>query len=370
MVTELVRIIEGGIEGNQKKISNFAMALADSMAAKGDVKSADRIRSTLSKLNKTRATLDGFTGLPVDSESRMDIAEITYPELKRDDYVFSPCLEEAVENFIRTYKNSDLLLQSGIDLSHTLLLYGPPGCGKTSIANIIASQLNMPLVTAKLDGMVSSLLGSTAKNIRKLFEYASEQKCILFLDEFDVVAKLRDDNNELGELKRVVNSLLQNIDEFSCDNILIAATNHQNMLDPAVWRRFANTYEVGLPNEEEVARLLHGMTYRIPVESLQSAKHEARIIQTLIGQKFSHSAIATIYKAAVKNAILKGLNSVSHCSLLREVYLYSQHRIENEDGYIRFMLANGVTHVQLHEETGISLRSIRNVSSMMNNKEV
>lgn len=136
------------------------------------------------------------------------------------------------------------------------MLYGPPGCGKTTVAQLISSITNLPLVTARLDGLVSSLLGSTAKNIRKVFDYASKRECILFLDEFDVIAKLRDDKNELGELKRVVNSLIQNIDEFSEDSILIAATNHHKLLDPAIWRRFNTILALEKPQLEEVNLLL------------------------------------------------------------------------------------------------------------------
>ena len=113
------------------------------------------------------------------------------------------------------------------------------------------------MVTARLDGLVSSLLGSTAKNIRKVFDYASKRECILFLDEFDVIAKLRDDKNELGELKRVVNSLLQNIDGFNNDSILIAATNHHELLDPAIWRRFSTIAALEKPLWDEIVRYLN-----------------------------------------------------------------------------------------------------------------
>lgn len=113
-------------------------------------------------------------------------------------------------------------------------MYSPPGCGKTSAARYLASELKLPLITAWHDTLISSLLGNTAKNIHHIFEYAKKQPCILFLDEFDAIAKARDDAHEMGELKRVVNSLLQNIDDFLQEGILIAATNHAKMLDTAV----------------------------------------------------------------------------------------------------------------------------------------
>ena len=111
-------------------------------------------------------------------------------------------------------------------------------------------------MVARLDGIVSSLLGSTAKNIRKIFDYASSIPCILFLDEFDAIAKARDDQHELGELKRVINSLLQNIDAMPSDHVLIAATNHAELLDNAIWRRFVQTVEIGLPEQTEIEEMI------------------------------------------------------------------------------------------------------------------
>jgi SpoVK/Ycf46/Vps4 family AAA+-type ATPase len=133
-----------------------------------------------------------------------------------------------------------------------MLIYGPPGCGKTQLAKYISSETSLPLITARADSLISSYLGSTAKNIRQLFVHAMSRPCVLFLDEFDSIAKMRDDNYELGELKRVVISLLQNIDAMGKDHVLIAATNHEHLLDPAIWRRFA--YRIKLSEPDPVAR--------------------------------------------------------------------------------------------------------------------
>jgi SpoVK/Ycf46/Vps4 family AAA+-type ATPase len=111
--------------------------------------------------------------------------------------------------------------------------------------------LNLPLYLARLDGLISSFLGSTAKNIRSVFEFAARMPCVLLLDEFDAIAKLRDDQQELGELKRVVNSFIQSVDTLGSHVILITATNHEQLLDPAVWRRFQYLLRVDLPGLEQ-----------------------------------------------------------------------------------------------------------------------
>lgn len=118
----------------------------------------------------------------------------------------------------------------------SLLMYGPPGTGKNRIARFIAQELSLDLYVTRLDGLISSFLGSTLKNIRTLFDFAAKTPCILFLDEFDVIAKLRGDSQELGELKRVVNSFIQNLDNVGNQSIVVAATNHEELLDSAIWR--------------------------------------------------------------------------------------------------------------------------------------
>lgn len=167
------------------------------------------------------------------------------------------------------------------------------------------------MVTARLDGLISSLLGSTAKNIRKIFDYASKRECILFLDEFDVIAKLRDDKNELGELKRVVNSLIQNIDALNNNSILIAATNHHELLDPAIWRRFSTVVTLERPNLEEIGQLLQLYLKQYPGNILRKNKKIILLEKAFDG--FSHSDIKTTISNSVKTAIIKGRKEITVC---------------------------------------------------------
>jgi SpoVK/Ycf46/Vps4 family AAA+-type ATPase len=130
------------------------------------------------------------------------------------------------------------------------LLFGPPGTGKSMLAGYIAAQLGRPFYIARLDSLISSRLGETAKNIREVFNFIPTREAVLFLDEMDAIAKLRDDRHELGELKRVVNTVLQGLDSLTDDIIVIGATNHAHLLDPAIWRRFPYKLDMGLPGEE------------------------------------------------------------------------------------------------------------------------
>jgi len=257
MYTEISKIIEGALSGDKEKVFNYSKILAKNLENNGDLALSRKINNLLSKKRGGILSLDSLSSKPVDGESRMDMVDICYPIIDRDKLILNNEIDNKIKEFIKGYENRDKLLKAGIDEPCTLLLYGPPGCGKTSMAQYISMETGLPLVTARLDGMISSLLGSTAKNIRKIFDFASRQECILFLDEFDVIAKIRDDKNETGELKRVVNSLIQNIDVFSKDSIIIAATNHHELLDPAIWRRFNRVLSVSKPTELEINSLIH-----------------------------------------------------------------------------------------------------------------
>lgn len=209
--SEITKIIEAGLERDKDKVVNYALLLAKKLSQDGDEKSSKRITSVLSRKNNGSAITDALVAPPVDQESRMGIVDIDYKPVTPE-IILSESTRARLEDFENTIKIKDKLDDLGMPFNMSLLLYGPPGCGKTSIANYLANKLELPLVTARLDTLISSLLGNTAKNLRRVFDFASRQPCVLFLDEFDAIAKARDDQHELGELKRVVNSLLQNID--------------------------------------------------------------------------------------------------------------------------------------------------------------
>lgn len=254
----VLKIVEGAVNVDHDKVTSYAQQLCEQLEADGEKEGVKRLKQILgrgkvTKMGLAKATASPATApLPVDSESRLATADEERFQSGEVEVFLSPESEQRVRQFIAYFRAADRLIANGVGVSPSLLMFGPPGCGKTQLAKFVAAELRLPLITARVDGLISSYLGSTAKNLRLLFEHAMSRPCVLFLDEFDALAKMRDDSKELGELKRVVISLLQNIDAMGKDHVLLAATNHEHLLDPAIWRRFA--YKLHLQEPDAAAR--------------------------------------------------------------------------------------------------------------------
>ena len=256
---ETLKIIDGAVNADRAKVVAYAELLATKLDSDGDGQAASRIRRTIEqgKLQKLGlADVSIKPQIPLDGDSRISLADEEFFENSPTvDVFFDSVVHVQVEDFLTSVRCADLLLAAGVGVSPSLLMYGPPGSGKTELGRYIAQKLNLPLLTARTDSLISSYLGNTAKNIRLLFEHAMKRPIVLFLDEFDALAKLRDDQYELGELKRVVVSLLQNIDALDNETVVLAATNHEHLLDPAIWRRFAYHVHVELPDQSNRLKL-------------------------------------------------------------------------------------------------------------------
>ena len=205
------------------------------------------------------------------------------------DPIMSPWFTKEISHFFNEWEFRDKLRKQNLYPRNTIILHGPPGCGKTMIAKYIAKKLGVNLYTVQFDALISSYLGETGTNIRKIFDFAASNRCILFIDEIDAVAKLRDDKSELGELKRVVITLLQNIDSFPKNSLLIAATNHAHMLDPAIWRRFEVAWEMLPPRDEmrieflqkEMGQYLNNSNYRASILKFTKGMSGAEMIKVI-----------------------------------------------------------------------------------------
>jgi SpoVK/Ycf46/Vps4 family AAA+-type ATPase len=175
------------------------------------------------------------------------------------DPVLLPAVADGLQQIIAERKQADDLLQAGLHPTKSVLFTGPPGVGKTMAARWLAAQLHLPLLVLDLTAVMSSYLGKTGNNVRYVLDYAKSRDCILLLDELDAIAKRRDDISEIGELKRLVTVLLQEIDDWPPTGLLLAATNHPDLLDPAVWRRFEMVLPFPLPTAQQIAYFVQSL---------------------------------------------------------------------------------------------------------------
>lgn len=196
--------------------------------------------------------------LPVDLDSRLHLMRVEAEPMLDHEPIFSPGLASSLMQIVEERGNLQALSRAGLDPTRAALFLGPPGVGKTMAARWLARELKRPLLILDLAAVMSNLLGRTGGNLRHVLEYAKAIDCVLLLDELDAIAKRRDDQGEIGELKRLVTVLIQQIDDWPSSGILLAATNHPDLLDPAIWRRFELHVEFPLPDEGAIERFIEG----------------------------------------------------------------------------------------------------------------
>lgn len=188
---------------------------------------------------------------PKNTRNNVDLLLFREPQVNRSRVYLDHTTSLKVDRVLSEWRNRSKLKHAGLSPKNKLLFWGPPGCGKTMTSELLASELGLPYASLNLSSIVSSYIGETSSNIRKILEVVDAQPTVLLIDEFDSLAKSRGDRQELGELKRVVNALLQELEGRRYqDSLIISATNHQHTIDDAFWRRFDDIVEFKLPNKE------------------------------------------------------------------------------------------------------------------------
>jgi len=252
--------------------------------------------------------------IPRDNDKGFPLLEIHQNEEDFHKLILSQTGKEQLEQIIKEYKDSDILASYNLKHKNKILFCGKPGTGKTFSAKLLSSVFHLPLVYIRFDAIISSYLGETAGNLRKVFDFIENGEWIILFDEVDIIGKNRDDSNEHGEIKRVVNNFLQMLDSYNGKNILIAATNHQSILDSAIWRRFDEVIYYNLPTKALRKQLI--------IQYLRPIKREKDINIELIADKtnnLSPSDIKMIVEDAMKIVILADRAMITENDLLISV---------------------------------------------------
>lgn len=290
--------------------------------------------------------------LPVDTESRFQLLRVEErPELPHEP-VYTEKVGETLTRLVEERRNVKALMDAGLEPTRTILFTGPPGVGKTLAAKWLARELNRPLMILDLSSVMSSYLGRTGSNLRHVLDYARSIDGVLLLDELDAIAKRRDDTGEIGELKRLVTVLLQQLDDWPSTRILIAATNHAELLDPAIWRRFEELVEFDLPGREAARAFLKALLH----STAPKAEDWSDVLSVVLAQH-AFSDIERMVNSARRSAALNGKDLGEYLSSLLTIQNRTKH--DRIDLAVQLVQAGLVSQRRAHELTGVARDTIR-----------
>ncbi|TXT39709.1 MAG: ATPase AAA-superfamily [Comamonadaceae bacterium] len=289
-LSDISSLFQQGLRGNAVSFALLSRRLVSKLK-KVDQSAAEELAGLLAGDSVTRATVQ-----PVDMDSRKGLLKEDTKILLDYEPIWPKSIEEALGSIVSERNSALRLRQEGLEPIRAVLFQGPPGVGKTLACQWLARELELPLLTLDLATVMSSLLGKTGSNIKAVVDYAKSFPCVLLLDEFDSVAKRRDDERDVGELKRLVTVLLQAIDQWPSTSLLVAATNHPDLLDPAVWRRFELQVTFSNPQHDAIEAFLKA-------EGISS---ESALLLAAIFAGMSFADLRRSVLAAKKKAVLSG----------------------------------------------------------------
>ena len=265
---------------------------------------ARSLRKTLDNISAAKRPVGGLSRLIPFPDEANDFIQRVEPVRGLQDILLSPDNTDLFQGLIREFRQADRIRRHGLPVRSKLLFCGPPGTGKTLCAEVFANELGLPFFHVRLDSLISSYLGETASNIRKTFEFARRQPCVLFFDEFDAIARSRDEAGEHNELRRVVNSLLIFIEQIQPGGFLIAATNLDGHLDPAIWRGFDEIVWFDSPDATMVRKYL-AHAFRNVRTSFEPDDYVDQL------QGYSYADLERVCVQSMKLSVLGGNKAVS-----------------------------------------------------------
>lgn len=246
---KIISLVRAGALGDKTQFKRVVESLIADERQKNHHVIAERLEQELLKLSTSNSTLNSPT--PKDNKISALVDE-TSPKLRFSDLILPSSVKESLQELIEEQSRVELLRSYSLEPRNRVLLIGPPGNGKTSLAEAVAESMMVPLLVVRYEGIIGSYLGETASRLKKVIEFAATRRCVLLFDEFETLGKERGDTHETGEIKRVVSSLLMQIDSLPSHVIVMAATNHSELLDTAVWRRFQLRLEVPQPTRAQI----------------------------------------------------------------------------------------------------------------------
>lgn len=256
----LIRLIQSGLLGDRTRVRKVVESIIAEERSKRHTVLAEKLEGLLQTPTPEPPRSNG----PLMVNHRVEnLVREMVPQRKIEDLILPPAVQQITRDLVNEHHRRDLLRSYNLEPRNRVLLLGPPGNGKTSLAEAIAEAMMLPFFVVRYDSVVGTYLGETANRLRHLIDYASTRNCVLFFDEFETLGKERGDTHETGEIKRVVSSLLMQIDALPSHVIVVGATNHPELLDRAAWRRFQIRMELPQPTQASLAAWFDAFTKRI-----------------------------------------------------------------------------------------------------------
>lgn len=291
----ILGLVKAGAKGDESAFLRTVEALAADERAKNHGVLADRLMALLHQNNNGRSK----SALPLPRSSAGPLLTEIRPQRRVSDLILPELVNKAIDELVEEQNRADLLRSHNLEPRNRVLLAGPPGNGKTSLAEALAERLSVPLLAVRYESVIGSYLGETAQRIVQVFEQARNRQCVLFLDEFDAVGKERGDIHETGEIKRVVSSLLLQIDSLPSYVVVVAASNHPELLDRAVWRRFQLRLELPMPNPDQVSEWFRRFETRTGLDLGMAPKTLAQRLQGLCFAEIEEFGVGVLRRIAL-----------------------------------------------------------------------
>lgn len=299
-------------DGDDSRFFAVSMQLAAHAARKGQGKLAESIRALVDRAKERRAESEVTRPVPMTRAGGelSGILAACYPKTRLSDMVLDPEIKEGLHRVIVEYRQQHKLRSHGLSARRKFLLVGPPGSGKTMTASALAGELSLPLLSVQLHVVITKFMGETAAKLRLVFDQMAKVRAVYFFDEFDAIGGHRDQSNDVGEIRRVLNSFLQFIEQDDSDSLILAATNHAGMLDRALFRRFDDVVQYHPPTPALARELIENRLAVFGVKRLEWGQ----VVGTAEG--LSYAEIVRACEDAARRAVLEDADGISTASLL------------------------------------------------------
>lgn len=313
----MIALLRSHLDGDDKEFLSVAMQAAAHEARLGHTTLAQQLRDLIDEAKRRATAVESRPGQLIVLEPRGDLADLLYvqsPSSRLGDMALPEALLDRLNRVLLEHRQQKKLREHGLTPRRKLLFVGPPGTGKTMTASALAGELHLPLFTIMLEGLITKFMGETAAKLRTVFEAIRQTLGVYLFDEFDALGAHRSQTNDVGEIRRVLNSFLQLLEKDSSQSLIVAATNHPDLLDRALFRRFDDVIEYQLPDSEVVQRVLHRK-----LAMFQSSDVEwSRILPEAAG--LSHADLARGSEEAAKQAVLRGSTRITTEALLAAIH--------------------------------------------------